>query len=58
MSFYYKFYEPEKMKLIEEGKFTGMPFFYNNLPVKIPLEELSPLDFIELISRKNAIKLQ
>ena len=59
MGVYYEFYEPFQMKKIVEGKFAGMPFFYNDLPVKICIKSTGlPLDFIVLLSRKEAIELQ
>ena len=32
MGTYYSFYRPYDMKLLEEGKFAGMPFDFNNCP--------------------------
>ena len=59
MGYYYEFYDPIDMEKIEEGKFIGMPFFYNELPIKIDIKTTGlPLDFIVLLSRKEAIELQ
>ena len=32
MGTYYSFYRPNDMKLLDEGKFAGMPFDFNNCP--------------------------
>lgn len=34
MGYYYKFYRPRDMKIIEEGKFSGMPFYWVSCRVK------------------------
>ena len=36
MGYYYKFIRPWDMKVIDEGKYSGMPFFWD-IPVEIPL---------------------
>lgn len=36
MGYYYKFIRPWDMKVVAEGKYSGMPFFWD-IPVRIPL---------------------
>ena len=39
MGTYYEFYRPQDMKMINKGKFAGMPFFFTNLqpaPIMFP----------------------
>lgn len=63
MGYYYKFYRPDNFKLIDEGKFAGMPFYWNDLPVDIKMVGVidglnSPYDTTGLMSRAEAIELQ
>lgn len=63
MGYYYKFYRPRDMKIIEEGKFSGMPFYWNKLPCEIPMfigsNDLNGIyDVTGLINRNIADKLQ
>ena len=60
MSYHYKFYRPHDMKLIDEGSFMGMPFYYENLPVEIPMfsENDNPYDTTGLLDRRIATILQ
>ena len=44
MSVYYYFYRPYDMKLIEDGKFAGMPFGRNDCP-----------DVMEVMDTENSI---
>lgn len=37
MGYYYKFIRPYDLKIIKEGKFSGMPFYQQNLLVDIPM---------------------
>lgn len=37
MGYYYKFIRPYDMKIINEGKFSGMPFYWENLPINVPM---------------------
>ena len=37
MGYYYKFIRPYDMKIIDQGKFSGMPFYWNNLPIIVPM---------------------
>lgn len=60
MGYYYKFYRPHDMKLIDEGSFMGMPFYYENLPVEIPMfsENDNHYDTTGLLDRRIATILQ
>lgn len=66
MGYYYRFYRPDNFKLIDEGKFAGMPFYQNDLPIQlkmIPCCDSPRLwcachDMTGLLSRKDAVKLQ
>lgn len=63
MGFYYKFFRPDDFKPIDEGKFAEMPFYWNNLPIRlkmIPCRDgiSSCYDMTGLLSRNDAIKLQ
>ena len=58
------------LKKIDEGKFDGMPFYWDkeNLPIEIPMSfgleqticgiQIDPYNCTGLLSRKSAIKLQ
>ena len=40
MGYYYEFYDPEhNFKKVAEGKFSGMPFYWNkeSMPLEIPM---------------------
>ena len=37
MGYYYKFINPYDMGIIDEGEFSGMPFYWQDLPVNIPM---------------------
>ena len=63
MGYYYKFFRPDDFKLINEGKFAGMPFYWNDLPVNIKMVGVvddfnSPYDTTGLMSRAEAVELQ
>lgn len=64
MGYYYKFIRPYDFKIISEGKFSGMPFYWNNLPIEIPMfpdskdnESLS-YEMTGIMNRDIAEKLQ
>lgn len=66
MGYYYKFYNAEdNCKLISEGKFVGMPFYWDEdvMPVKIPMvfgsDYLSSVyNCTGLLDRATAVKVQ
>lgn len=71
MGYYYEFYDPEHdFKMVAEGKFDGMPFYWNkeNMPIEIPmaygLEKYvscvnhDPYNCTGLLGRELAIKIQ
>ena len=70
MGYWYEIYDPEHdFKLIDEGKFVGMPFYDNTCPVNIPMacgdvgcyshpDYSDPYNCTALISRNLAIELQ
>lgn len=71
MGYYYEFYDPEhKFKKVAEGKFSGMPFYWNksSLPIEIPMAHgleqtvcgvyYDPYNCTGLLSRALAVKLQ
>lgn len=70
MGYYYSFYDAEhNFKLIDEGKFSGMPFYWDNLPVEIPMsygeaggytmgDYSDPYNCTGLLSRKKALEVQ
>ena len=65
MGYYYKFFRPDNFKLIDEGKFAGMPFYWNVLLLPIQLKMIpccddfnACYDMTGLLSRKDAVKLQ
>lgn len=63
MGFYYKFFRPDNFKLIDKGKFAGMPFYQNDLPIQLKMTPCCDTfdacyDMTGLLSRNDAIKLQ
>ena len=70
MGYYYQFYDPEHdFKLVDEGTFAGMPFYWANCPVMIPMvygdvggnltpNYTDPYNCTGLLSRESAIELQ
>lgn len=70
MGYYYEFYDPEHdFKLVDEGKFSGMPFYWTVCPVEIPMvygnignsfnpDYSDPYNCTGLLSRNRAIELQ
>lgn len=60
MGYYYEFYRPYDMECIAEGKYAGMPFYYNNLPIEIPMfsDNDDPYNTTGILDRKLAMKLQ
>ena len=71
MGYYYEFYDPEHdFKKVEEGNFSGMPFYWDkeNMPIEIPMafgleKYLScvnhdPYNCTGLISRELATEIQ
>jgi hypothetical protein len=66
MGYYYTFYNPDNMEIIDEGKFIGMPFFWNKLPCEIPMFPChidkhglnECYDMVGLLTRRMAEKLQ
>lgn len=70
MGYWYEFYDPEHdFKLVDEGKFAGMPFYETNFPVNVPMafgdvgyylhpDYADPYNCTGLISRELAIELQ
>ena len=70
MGYYYEFYDPEhNFRLVDEGKFAGMPFYDNKCPVVIPMvfgdvgcyshpDYTDPYNCTGLLSRATAIELQ
>ncbi len=63
MGFYYKFFRPDNFKPIDEGKFAGMPFYWNDLPIQLKMipccdDFNACYDMTGLLSRKDAVKLQ
>ena len=63
MGFYYKFFRPDNFRLIDEGKFAGMPFYQNDLPIQLKMipccDDISACyDMTGLLSRNDAVKLQ
>ena len=71
VGYYYKFYDPEhNFKLIGEGKYTSMPFYWNEdkCPIVVPMvfgqmetfcgQYADPYNCTGLLSRSTAIKLQ
>lgn len=67
MSVYYYIYTPN-LKLVDEGKFAGMPFFMNDLPVEFPsIENLyltpqgyatEPYGSLFMVRYKDILKLK
>lgn len=67
MGYHYKFFRPDDFKLIDEGKFAGMPFYNNNLPIQLMMIPCCKdkynsfsecYDMTGLLSRDDAVKLQ
>lgn len=70
MGYYYEFYDPEHdFRLVNEGSFSGMPFYWTKCPVDIPMvygdvgcsfesDYSDPYNCTGLLSRKMAIELQ
>lgn len=70
MGYYYEFYDPEHdFKLVDEGSFSGMPFYWTQCPVDIPMVHgnvgssfkpnyIDPYNCTGLLSRNMAIELQ
>jgi hypothetical protein len=61
MGYYYKFYRPYDMKKIDEGKFSGMPFFYTNIkpePILFPDEENTFGCYTGIMNRAMAMEYQ
>ncbi len=71
MGYYYKFYDAEHdFKMVAEGSFSGMPFYWNkeHMPIEIPMffgleqtfegEIEDPYNCTGLLGRKLAIALQ
>ena len=71
MGYYYEFYNPENhFKKIAEGKFSGMPFYWNkkDMPIKIPMfhgleqtfcgTQIDPYNCTGLLGRELAIEIQ
>ena len=71
MGYYYEFYDPEhNFKKVAEGKFSGMPFYWNEkyLPIEIPMvygleKSFGGIDYDSynctgLLGRELAVKLQ
>lgn len=70
MGYYYEFYDPEHdFKLLDEGSFSGMPFYWSAYPVEIPMvygdignglwpDYIDPYNCTGLLSRNMAIELQ
>lgn len=70
MGYYYQFYDPEHdFKLVDEGEFAGMPFYWTDCPVMIPMvygdignyfepNYIDPYNCTGLLSRDMAIELQ
>lgn len=64
MGVYYTFYRPQDMKMIKEGKFAGMPFFFTNLkpePIIFP-DDATPYHigdcYTGIMNREMAIAYQ
>ena len=64
MGYCYSFYRPWDMKKINEGKFSGMPFFFQDLqpePMMFP-DEVSPYHigdcYTGIMNREMAIEYQ
>lgn len=62
MSAYYTFYRPRDMKIIDEGHFLGMPFFWDEwrLPTSIAMypDDNSLGTFTGIMNRETAEMLQ
>lgn len=63
MGYYYKFFRPDNFNPIDEGKFAGMPFYQNDLPIQLKMipccdDFNACYDMTGLLSRKDAVKLQ
>lgn len=63
MGYYYKFYNAEKdCELISEGKFVGMPFYWNKecMPINIPMvnDMFSSYNCTGLLYRTTAVEVQ
>lgn len=69
MGYYYEFYDPENnFKKVAEGKFSNMPFYWENMPIDIPMVyglehnfcgvQEDPYNCTGLLSRELAIKIQ
>lgn len=71
MGYYYEFYDPEhSFKKVAEGKFAGMPFYWNkeHLPIEVPMTygleqyfggaNYDPYNCTGLLGRELAVKLQ
>ena len=61
MGVYYKFYRPWDMKLLEEGKFAGMPFNYTDCPnVMEVMDSKNNIDYSRtgIMDRDMAISFQ
>lgn len=66
MGYYYKFYDPHGMKLIDEGKFAGMPFYNNEIEVPMVFGRVDtfggsyedPYDAVGILNKEMAIEIQ
>ena len=48
MGYCYTFIRPHDMKIIDKGKFSGMPFYWNDLPINVPMfPDSKPYQFNE-----------
>ena len=64
MGFYYTFIRPWDLKVIAEGKYAGIPFYYNDIKTKIPMfpddnkSFDAPYSMNGFLDRPTAIELQ
>lgn len=60
MGVYYDFYRPWDMKLIASGKYSGMPFLWNDCKIKLYPDDSESIDYTCtcIIGRKEAEELQ